>query len=136
MSLLGSRCAALAAAGQLAATKAIGSLWDQISGCGQGCTGLLQASGLFVSLPFTLWQRSFPCHWMCCGPDTLLWFASAVFRRADMIGIDGHVSFLHQKKKKKKKIRWHWDKGGMVGEYEHQHLLGDMHPAQKAEPEA
>ena len=101
MALLGNRCAALAAAGQLAATKAIGSLWDQISGCGQGCTGLLQAPGLFVSLPFTLWRRSFPCHRMCCGPDTLLWFALAGFRSADMVGIDGHVRFLHHHKKTK-----------------------------------
>ena len=30
-------------------------------------------------------------------------FALSVLRVADMIGIDGHVSFLHQKKKKKKK---------------------------------
>ena len=21
------------------------------------------------------WRSSFPCHRMCCGPDTLLWFA-------------------------------------------------------------
>ena len=44
------------------------------------------------------WRSSFPCHRMCCGPDTLLWFAISVFRVADMIGIDGHVSFLPQKK--------------------------------------
>ena len=36
---------------------------------------------------------------MCCGPDTLLWFALSVFRVAGMIGIDGHVSFLPKKKK-------------------------------------
>ena len=47
------------------------------------------------------WRNSFPCHRMCCGPDTLLWFALSVFRVADMIGIVGHVSFLPQKKKKK-----------------------------------
>ena len=35
------------------------------------------------------------------GPDTLQWFALSVFRSADMIGIDGHVSFLPQKRKKK-----------------------------------
>ena len=40
---------------------------------------------------------------MCCGPDTLLWFALSVFRVANMIGIVGYVSFLPQKKKKKKK---------------------------------
>ena len=40
---------------------------------------------------------------MCCGPDTLLWFALSVFWVADMIGIDGHVSFLPQKKKGKKR---------------------------------
>ena len=39
---------------------------------------------------------------MCCGPDNLQWFALSVFRIADMIGIDGHVSFLPKKKKKKK----------------------------------
>ena len=50
------------------------------------------------------WQSSFPCHRMCCGPATLLWFALSVFRVADKIGIDGHVSFLPQKKKKKKKL--------------------------------
>ena len=49
------------------------------------------------------WRSSFPCHRMCCGPDTLLWFALSVFRIADMIGINGHVSFLTPKKKKKKK---------------------------------
>ena len=49
------------------------------------------------------WRSSFPCHRMCCGPETLLWFALAVFRVADMIGIDTHVSFLPQKKEKKKK---------------------------------
>ena len=27
----------------------------------------------------------FPCHRMCCGPDTLLWFALSVFRVADMM---------------------------------------------------
>ena len=40
---------------------------------------------------------------MCCGPATLLWFALSVFRVADKTGIDGHVSFLPQKKKKNKK---------------------------------
>ena len=50
------------------------------------------------------WRSSFPCHRMCCGPATLLWFALSVFRVADMIGIDGHVSFLNPKKKKKKKV--------------------------------
>ena len=49
------------------------------------------------------WRSSFPCHRMCCGPDNLQWFALSVFRIADMIGIDGHVSFLPKKKKKKKK---------------------------------
>ena len=49
------------------------------------------------------WRNSFPCHRMCCGPDTLQWFALSVFRSADMIGVDGHVSFLHKKKKKKEK---------------------------------
>ena len=48
------------------------------------------------------WRSSFPCHRMCCGPATLLWFALSVFRVADKIGIDGHVSFLPQKKKKKR----------------------------------
>ena len=48
------------------------------------------------------WRSSFPCHRMCCGPDTLLWFALSVFRVADMIGTDGHVSFLPQKQKTKK----------------------------------
>ena len=48
------------------------------------------------------WQNSFPCHRMCCGPDTLLWFALSVSRDADMIGIDGHVSFLPPSKKPKK----------------------------------
>ena len=46
------------------------------------------------------WVCSFPCHRMCCGPDTLLWFALYVFRSADMIGIDGPVLFLPQKLKK------------------------------------
>ena len=81
-----------------------------------GGTGLPQASGLFVSLPLRRaiallgregpmfgrvivscimpWRSSFPCHRMCCGPDTLLWFAFSVFRSADMIGIDGHVSLV------------------------------------------
>ena len=36
-------------------------------------------------------------------PHTLLWFALSVFRVADKIGIDGHVSFLSHPKKKKKK---------------------------------
>ena len=35
--------------------------------------------------------------------DAALWFALSVYWVADMIGIDGHVSFLPQKKKKKKK---------------------------------
>ena len=47
------------------------------------------------------WRSNFPCHRMCCGPDTLLWFALSVFRVADMIGIDGHVSFLPPKKIKR-----------------------------------
>ena len=47
------------------------------------------------------WRSSFPCHRMCYGPDTLLWFALSVVQIADMIGIVGHVSFLHPKKKKK-----------------------------------
>ena len=51
------------------------------------------------------WRSSFPCHRMCCGPDTLLWFALSVFRVADMIGIVGHVSFLPKKKKKRKSCR-------------------------------
>ena len=25
------------------------------------------------------WRNSFPCHRMCCGPDTLLWFALSFF---------------------------------------------------------
>ena len=50
------------------------------------------------------WRSSFPCHRMCCGPASLLWFALSVFRVADKIGIDGHVSFLPPKKKKKKKL--------------------------------
>ena len=49
------------------------------------------------------WRSSFPCHRMCCGPDTLLWFALSVFRVADMIGIVGHVSFLPQKRRKNNK---------------------------------
>ena len=56
------------------------------------------------------WRSSFPCHRMCRGPETLQWFALSVFRIADMIGIDGHVSFLHPKKKKKKREAaspWH-----------------------------
>ena len=47
------------------------------------------------------WRSSFPCHRMCCGPATPLWFALSVFRVADKIGIDGHVSFLAHTKKKK-----------------------------------
>ena len=47
------------------------------------------------------WRNSFPCHRMCCGPDTLLWFALSVFRVADMIGIDGHVGFLPPPPQKK-----------------------------------
>ena len=48
------------------------------------------------------WRNSFPCHRMCCGPDTLLWFALSVFRVADMIGIDGHVkAFFHKIKIKR-----------------------------------
>ena len=43
-------------------------------------------------------RSSFPCYRMCCGPDTLLWFALSVFRTADMVGIDGHVTF-HPKPK-------------------------------------
>ena len=94
-----------------------------------GGTGLPQASGLFVSLPFRRaiarlvpsvcgpwllgregfildsviiscimpWQSSFPCHRMCCEPDTLLWFGLSVFRVADINGIVGHVSFLPPK---------------------------------------
>ena len=49
------------------------------------------------------------CHRMCCGPDTLQWFALSVFRNADIIGIDGHVSFLphtHTKKKKPGSEDW------------------------------
>ena len=45
---------------------------------------------------------------MCCGPDTLLWFAVSVFWVADMIGIDGHVSFLPPKKKGKKGAIRQW----------------------------
>ena len=59
--------------------------------------------GSVIVLYIIPWRSSFPCHRMCCGPDTLLWFALSVFRSADVIGIDGHVSFLHPKKKKKKK---------------------------------
>ena len=44
-------------------------------------------------------RSSFPCHRMCCGLNTLLWCASSVFRVADVIGIDGHVSFLPPQKK-------------------------------------
>ena len=44
------------------------------------------------------WRNSFPCHRMCCGPETLLWFALSVLRIADKIGIDGHVSFLPPQK--------------------------------------
>ena len=40
---------------------------------------------------------------MCCGPATLLWFALSVFRVADKIGIDGHVSLSSTTTKKKKK---------------------------------
>ena len=47
------------------------------------------------------WRSSFPCHRVCCGPDTLLWFALSVFRVADMIGIVGHVSFLPPTKKRR-----------------------------------
>ena len=49
-------------------------------------------------------RNSFPCHRMCCGPETLLWFALSVFRVADKIGIDGHVSFLPKKKEKKENL--------------------------------
>ena len=42
------------------------------------------------------WRSSFPCHRMCCGPDTPLWFALSLIRIADMIAIDRHVSFLHK----------------------------------------
>ena len=31
------------------------------------------------------WRSSFPCHRMCCGADTLLWFALSVFRVADRL---------------------------------------------------
>ena len=54
--------------------------------------------GSVIVLYIIPWRSSFPCHRMCCGPDTLLWFALSVFRVADMIGIDGHVSFLPPKK--------------------------------------
>ena len=47
------------------------------------------------------WRGSFPCHRMCCGPDTLLWFALSVFRVPYLIGIVGHVSFLPHTKIKK-----------------------------------
>ena len=67
--------------------------------------------------------KQLPCHRMCCGPDTLLWFALSVFRVADMTGIHGHVSFLPHTKIKE-------------GKPGHQHLLGDMRPAKEAEPEA
>ena len=39
---------------------------------------------------------------MCCESDTVLWFALSVFRIADIIGIDGHVSFLPPKDKEKR----------------------------------
>ena len=52
------------------------------------------------------WRSSFRCHRMCCGPDTLLWFALVVFRVADMIGIVEHVSFLHPEKKGVKRRDW------------------------------
>ena len=45
------------------------------------------------------WRSSFPCYRMCCGPDTLLWFALSVFRTADMVGIDGHVSLSPKTKR-------------------------------------
>ena len=52
------------------------------------------------------WRSSFPCHRMCCGPNTaILWIALSVFRIADMIGIDRHVSFLLPNKKRKRKKR-------------------------------
>ena len=83
--------------------------------CCQACVELclLEREGpVLGSVPILYimpWRNSFPCHRMCCGPETLLWFALSVFRVADKIGIDGHVSFLPppKKKKKKKKI----DKG-------------------------
>ena len=40
---------------------------------------------------------------MCYGLDTPLWFALYVFRTADMIGNDGHVSFLQTPKKGKQR---------------------------------
>ena len=62
--------------------------------------------GWQIVLSLMPWRSSFPCHRMCCGPNTLLWFALSVFRIADMVGIAGHVSFLPQKKKKKKNLIW------------------------------
>ena len=55
--------------------------------------------GLIV-LSLMPWRSNFPCHRMCCGPDTLLSLTLCVFRIADMIGIDGHVSFIPHEKYK------------------------------------
>ena len=46
------------------------------------------------------WRSSFLCHRMCCGANNLLWSAPFAFRVADLIGIDGLVSFLYTKTKK------------------------------------
>ena len=63
--------------------------------------------GWLIVPSLTPWRSSFPCHRMCCGPDTLLWFVLSVFRVADMIGIDGHVSFLPREMKQDKKSGLH-----------------------------
>ena len=34
------------------------------------------------------WRSSFPCHRMCCGPDTLLWFI--VLMQLQMIRLNDH----------------------------------------------
>ena len=47
------------------------------------------------------WRSRFPCHRMCCASDTLLCFALSVFRSADMIGNNAHVSFLPPEKREK-----------------------------------
>ena len=76
-----------------------------IQACDSVCATLPPREGglhsRFIVSCIMPWRSSFPCHRMCCGADTLLWFALCVFRVADMIGIVGHVSFLPNQKKRK-----------------------------------
>ena len=65
-----------------------------------GCfvRGRLQRKGLA-----TRQSQAYPASAGGPLPSCIPWFASSVFRVADMIGTDGHVSFLPKKKKKKKR---------------------------------